>query len=325
MPRSALTGSRIRERRMLAGMKQADLAQQIGISASNLNLIEHNRRRIGEGLLRRIASVLGLDPAMLSEGAEAGLIAALREAAALNEGVPLPELDRMEEFVGRFPGWAALIAGQRERLQLLERTVEAMSDRMSHDPYLSASLHEVLSAVTSVRSAATILAETEDLEPEWQARFQRNLRQDAERLTEGAGALVAYLDGSVGEDGRRLPPQEEVEAWLALRGYRLPELEDGKARPAQLAAAAGLGSASARRILQHWLERYEADARRLPLTGLLSHHAAAGGDPAAIARRTGGDLALVLRRLAVLPDDPATPGAHQAGLAICDGAGALIF
>ena len=59
MTRDALTGSRIRERRVMAGQKQADLAKRIGISASYLNLIEHNRRRIGGKLLLNIAAALG--------------------------------------------------------------------------------------------------------------------------------------------------------------------------------------------------------------------------------------------------------------------------
>ena len=75
MARDTLTGSRIRERRSIAGMRQADLARQVGISASYLNLIEHNRRRIGGKLLLDIAQVLGVEPSMLTQGAEAALIA----------------------------------------------------------------------------------------------------------------------------------------------------------------------------------------------------------------------------------------------------------
>lgn len=60
MARDALTGTRIRERRAMGGLKQSDLARQIGISASYLNLIEHNRRRIGGKLLLDIAAALGL-------------------------------------------------------------------------------------------------------------------------------------------------------------------------------------------------------------------------------------------------------------------------
>ncbi|MCB1369110.1 MAG: helix-turn-helix transcriptional regulator, partial [Rhodobacteraceae bacterium] len=82
MARDTLTGSRIRERRIMGGLKQADLARRAGISASYLNLIEHNRRRIGGKLLLDIAEALDVEPAMLAEGAEATLIAGLREAAS---------------------------------------------------------------------------------------------------------------------------------------------------------------------------------------------------------------------------------------------------
>ena len=95
MNRDSLTGSRIRERRVIAGLKQADLAQQAGISASYLNLIEHNRRRIGGKLLLNIAHVLGVEPSALTEGAEAALIAALREAAN-DGGLGVAEVERVE-------------------------------------------------------------------------------------------------------------------------------------------------------------------------------------------------------------------------------------
>ena len=73
--REGLTGSRIRERRTIAGLRQADLARQVGISASYLNLIEHNRRKIGGKLLLEIARALKVEPQVILEGAEAALIA----------------------------------------------------------------------------------------------------------------------------------------------------------------------------------------------------------------------------------------------------------
>ena len=109
MARDTLTGSRIRERRLMLGIRQAELARKAGISASYLNLIEHNRRRIGGKLLVDLAQVLGVEPSMLTEGAEAALIAALREAAA-DAGPKVAELDRTDEFAGRFPGWAEVLA-----------------------------------------------------------------------------------------------------------------------------------------------------------------------------------------------------------------------
>jgi XRE family transcriptional regulator, fatty acid utilization regulator len=86
MKRGALTGSRIRDRRVAAGMKQADLARAAGISPSYLNLIEHNRRAVGGKLLADLARTLGCELSALTEGAEAALLGALREAAAAPGG-----------------------------------------------------------------------------------------------------------------------------------------------------------------------------------------------------------------------------------------------
>src|SRR5690554_32472 len=76
-----MTGTRIRQKRLARGIAQGALASQAGISASYLNLIEHNRRRIGGRILLRLAAALEVDPQTLSQGSEAALIAALHEAA----------------------------------------------------------------------------------------------------------------------------------------------------------------------------------------------------------------------------------------------------
>ncbi|MFC6584473.1 helix-turn-helix domain-containing protein [Sulfitobacter aestuariivivens] len=193
----ALTGSRIRERRVMAGQKQAELARQIGISASYLNLIEHNRRRIGGKLLLDIAGALGVEPQALTVGAEAALIATLREAAD-EAGLSGPEADRADEFAGRFPGWADVLAGTRQRVTALEQTVEALTDRLAHDPYLAASMHELLTTAAAIRSTAAILNENKALEPEWRNRFHANINEDSQRLSDSAQALVAHLDADEG-------------------------------------------------------------------------------------------------------------------------------
>lgn len=323
MPRSALTGSRIRERRVDKGIRQARLAEACGISASYLNLIEHNRRSIGGKLLNAIAEALGVEPSSLSEGADTVLLDALSGAAAgtLAAG---PETDRAEELAGRFPGWARLIIRQAERIGALERTVEALNDRLSHDPHLAAALHEILSAATAIRSSSAILAEETEIDPEWQARFHRNINEDSRRLAEAAQGLVGYLDAGTDTERGPLAPQEELEAWLAARGHHVAELE--RALPPDLDAvvnaAAELTSSAARDLARRFLARYRSDAERLPLGALREALAAAGPDPAALAARFGTDLACAFRRLAALP-----PGtlAEGVGLAICDASGALTF
>jgi hypothetical protein len=56
-----------------------------------------------------LADALGLDRAALAGRGAAALIEGLRSAAGRAHSVPA-ELDRLEEFVGRFPGWAGLVA-----------------------------------------------------------------------------------------------------------------------------------------------------------------------------------------------------------------------
>lgn len=321
---SALTGARIRARRLDLGLKQAELARRVGISPSYLNLIEHNRRRIGGKLLAGLAAALQTRPAALSEGAEAGLMAALREAAQVPGAAA--ELDRAEEFAGRFPGWAALVAEQAARVARLERTVAALDDRLANDPALSEALHEVLSVVTAIRSTAGILAEGGEIGADWQRRFHRNLHEDSRRLADSAQALVDYLDRGqkgAGTAGQRLLPQEELEAWLAEAGHHLAALEGAPgAAPEAVAAEAGPVVSEAGRVrARAHAERYRRDAERLPL-GALRADVAEGLDPVRIAARRGLDMATVLRRLATLP-----PGTLPAplGLVSCDGAGAITF
>lgn len=321
MPASALTGTRVRERRQLLGLRQADLARSVGISASYLNLIEHNRRRIGADVLNRLADALGLDPAALAEGAEGARIEALRAAAATAPDGLRPEIDRIEDFLGRFPGWGDLVAAQQVRVAQLEQMVAALNDRISHDPHLSSALHEVLSAVSSVRSTAAILAETEDISPEWRARFHANLHADSERLAVGAEALVAYLDASGDDPGvpGAAAPQEEMEVWLNARGWHLPELEEGGGGPTALQdEIAALASGAARVLAQAWVSRAAAEARALPLARFRTEMVRLGRDPALMAAEFGVDVAAVMRRIATLP------GATE-GLVICDASGALLL
>lgn len=322
MARDTLTGSRIRERRSIAGMRQADLARQVGISASYLNLIEHNRRRIGGKLLLDIAQELGVEPSMLTQGAEAALIATLREAAA-DAGAVAAEVDRADEFAGRFPGWAEVLAAGHRRIASLERAVETLSDRLTHDPHLAASLHEVLSTAAAIRSTASILAETGELEQEWRDRFHRNLNEDSLRLAESSKALVAYLDESDATEERRGAPQEEVEAFVARNAFHFVRIEEGGADPDQLVRdAPELTSQAARQIAREVLLRYAEDVRSMPLAAFGDALGRLGLDPMALAGAFNVALSAVFRRLAAMPAS-VLPG--EVGLVVCDASGSILY
>lgn len=309
MALSALTGSRLRERRQALGLRQADLAAEVGISASYLNLIEHNRRRIAEDLLTRLAAALDVSLDSLQESHAEGRLDALRAAAAAVPGAGA-EVDRLDELVGRFPGWAATLGELHDRSHALGRVVEVLSDRMAHDPHLSASLHEVLSAVSSVRTTAAILADTDDIDPAWRQRFHQNLHADSERLALGAEALVAYLDAAgPGQEHSIASPQEEVEAWAEACDWQLGMGQD-------LAQSTHLASGAGRSLALALQTQLAADLVAMPDPAFAEAFARLGPDPLALAGAFGVPVLAAFRRIALRPGS-------GLGLLLCDGSGTL--
>ncbi|MBO9477259.1 helix-turn-helix domain-containing protein [Shimia sp. R11_0] len=323
MAQQSLAGSRIRERRVMAGIRQAELARRVGISGSYLNLIEHNRRRIGGKLMVDIANALEVEPSLLSEGAEAALLSALREAAAVATQA-MPEIERADEFAGRFPGWASLIAQLHSRQRSLEHTVATLTDRLTHDPHLATSMHEMLSIITAIRSMAGILADTKEIEPEWRNRFHRNLNEESLRLADGAQKLVAYLDAAGEGDTGMVLPIEEVEALVAAHGFQFDHLAEMSAAQLRdfIAAQSLLTTEDARAMAFVVLDRLRQDARLLPFDTVQRHLTDGPVDPVALANTCAAPFGAVLRRLATL-SDVLLP--RPLGLVMCDGAGSMML
>jgi len=321
MPRSALTGSRIRARRLDLGIRQTQLAEDCGISASYLNLIEHNRRRIGGKLLVDIARTLDVEVSALSHGADEALLQELRSAAEAVEDTDAQ--DRAEEFAGRFPDWARVLVGQARRVASLEQAVETLSDRVAHDPFLSASLHDILSTAAAIRSTSAILAEEKDVDPAWQARFHRNLHEDSRRLADASRALASYLDAGGDTSKVVLSPQEEVQAWLERIDFRLEAVESGgDVADDILISDESLGSDASRALARDYLRTYRSDAARMPEGAFCEVLAEHGPDPAVLETTFAAGYPAVFRRIAALAPSAGLP---SVGLVVCDGSGTLVF
>ncbi|MGR3542179.1 MAG: short-chain fatty acyl-CoA regulator family protein [Hasllibacter sp.] len=300
MPRDLPAGPRIRERRLAAGIAQSALARRCGISASYLNLIEHGRRPLGRALLNKVADALDVDPARLAEGSEDALV---RDLRALPGAAEAEADSSVDAFVARFPAWAALAVREGARAAALEGRVRELTDRIGHDPQLAAALLEVVSAATAIRSSASILAEGE-VDPDWQRRFLRNIREDSLRLSTGAEELSRFLrSGHGGGDGDGagqgpLTPREAAERWLHAGG--------AGAAPTGTAAAIAAGVA----------DRLARDAALAPDGAVRAARAEGARDAAALSARLGVPPAVAVRRLAAL--DPA------AGMVLADASGAPV-
>src|SRR3954454_10731337 len=88
-----LIGRTVRRLRTERGLSQQALAAQLGISASYLNLIEHDQRAVTASLLIKLGETLRVDLATLSGRGERQLEVSLREAF----GDPLLSADAVPE------------------------------------------------------------------------------------------------------------------------------------------------------------------------------------------------------------------------------------
>lgn len=319
MPDRQLTGTRVRNRRLDQGLRQAEVARLVGISGSYLNLIEHNRRRIGGKLLNDLAHVLEIDPVLLVDGTNAAIISPLQQAVA-----EAPEVGAdgasAEELVARFPAWASLIVAQHTKIAELKGQVARLTDRLAHDPQLATSLHDVISTATAIRSTASILVESPDLDADWRDRFNNNIDKESRRLAESSKALAGFLNIEKEAATNVSTPMQRAELFLAAEQHRALDVEYARLSPQE--ATADMADAPAQSIVRGWLEQRAKDAQQAPLPLFAEFASRVAYDPARLAEAGGWPLDLVFRRLAHLPDEKGHP---PMGLAECDAAGVIIY
>ncbi len=216
-------GARIRDRRREQGLTQSALAAAAGISASYLNLIEHDKRAIGGALLRRIAEILEIDVGHLSGSDDARLAQDLVELARSFGSATLPE-DSALGFVARFPDWARAFVHLHRRYRESADAALALSDRLSQDPALVEISHAVLTQVTAIRSFAEILDSHGDLVPEERGRFASIISQQSDELANSARQMLDLLGGTRGQV-RSSTPRDEVDDFIIAHGNHFPALE----------------------------------------------------------------------------------------------------
>ena len=325
----AILGTQIRERRRQIGITQVDLAQRIGISPSYLNLIERNKRRIAGPLLRKTAEALGLGLDELDGAAERRLAEALTEIAHLPEMGPLNiEVRSTGELIGRYPGWsralAALVRSERDARQ----TARALSDRLTHDPYLGETVHRMLSRVSAIRSIAEILTEFDDIPPDQMERFHKIIADESTNLSDVGEALATYFDKTDASE-RTLTPLDEVESFFEAHANHFEDIETATASmdvpdsveaaradaqthlggtiDALVARAPQIETTTATARARAALLDYAATALLLPHLRFGQMAAKARYDIETLAAWTGLGVQVICRRLATLPPDGQHP------------------
>ena len=310
-----ILGARIREYRRQLGVTQAEMARRIGISASYLNLIERNKRRIAGTLLRNVADNLGVSIEDLDGAPERRLVETLGEVARRPAlaGHEL-ELDALGDFVGRYPGWARAIAALARSEEAAQHLARTLSDRLTHDPFLGEAVHRMLTRVAAIRSAAEILAEFGDIGEEDRQRFNRIVHDEAQALTEVGEALAVYFDKAE-ESETALTPQDEVEALFNARRNSFAELEAPGADEAEtlmrvnriVAQTPAIDTDLARTRAVQRLQAYAERAGRMPMQDFAARAADLRYDIDALAVAMDAPHEEIFLRLTALPEAEGVP------------------
>ena len=311
-------GARIREKRIQLSIRQSQLAKIVGVSPSYLNLIEHNRRRIGGKLLTDLAEALSIDADLLSEDRKSSKVARLEEVAHYHK-VDMQE-ESARELATRFPRWSSFIIDLDRNVRSLEAKIDALSDRLSHDPQLATSLHEVITTVTAIRATSSILSDSKDIDPMWQMRFQRNISEDSLRLAEEAQALVDYLDTDETE-ARTGTPYEEVETFLQENEFYFEMIETETTDVEEILNISSIRSTAARVLARNILETYQMDATALPLSSLIDD-LPIQASLSQLAQKHNCKIPQMMRRLACLPTDIV---GRDFGMVSMDVTGSILF
>ena len=121
-------GRTVRRLRSERGFSQQALAHRLGISASYLNLIEHDQRVVSSSLLIKLAAVFDVDLAALSGAEERRLEVRLREVFTdpLLATAPVPE-DEIAVLAASAPTAASLVLGLYERFQAARDDASGMT------------------------------------------------------------------------------------------------------------------------------------------------------------------------------------------------------
>ena len=241
-----ITGLKIRERRRSLGLKQNELARRAGISAPYLNLIERNKRPIGGVLLAALARELDLSVDDLDGSAEWRLrdqLITLGEDPAI--GNAAMRADELDAFLARHPAWARGAARAYAAYQAAEGEIEALSDRLTHDPVLAEAIHSMLTEITALRSTAEILADPREIPPAQRRRFEQIVDHQSARLSRTASALAGHFD-RLSEERRPRHAVEEAEELLHRSdAAEAVEAAAGRMREALLASGSDLEAALA--------------------------------------------------------------------------------
>jgi predicted transcriptional regulator/DNA-binding XRE family transcriptional regulator len=309
-------GPKIRRLRKGLGLTQTQMAEELGVSASYLNLIERDQRPVSARILLQLAETFDLDLRGFGADADAAVLAALRDVAA-DPLLSAFEIDAAElrELAERQPRIADALArlhgGYREALAGAAELLERQAGRDEPGALLGDApadevrdvLHDRNNHFPTLETAAERLAEELD------ARDGQIFASLARRLLERHAVTVKILPYDVmagslrrfDRHSRRVLLSEMLapSARIFQLAYQLALFEAGEEID-RLAAEPQLSSEEARGLLRIGLASYIAGALMMPYERFRAAAAETRHDIDVLAQRFSASIEQVCHRLTTL-------------------------
>ncbi|MCW8916226.1 MAG: short-chain fatty acyl-CoA regulator family protein [Magnetovibrio sp.] len=264
MAKNIMLGTRLRKLRNDRGLSQVKLADQLGISASYLNLIEHNRRTLTVPLLLRLSQILEVDPQVFYPQQENLLSAEITETLQdpMFEDLQLSNAD-VGTMVADAPELCQAVIKAYGAYRKSHEDLQMVSERLAQDPVISNAGYRLRMLLTSILSFSEILHDTDDLSENERQDFSKIVMNESENLSEAVTDMLGLITGDGLMDvAEGLSPTEAVTDFMQSNNNYFPEIEDAAT---EMRREAGLESAAPHmRLTGYLLEKHGVTIETAP-------------------------------------------------------------
>jgi hypothetical protein len=237
----AKLGKRVRRLRASLQLTQVEMAKRLNMSASYLNLIEHDQRPLTLKLLLRLGEVFDVDLNAFSESEEGRIVTYLAEVLVdpVFRGRAITQ-DEIRDVVGASPDLGRAVLDLYRAYRSAQEEAGNLGEELRNREVLAGISYEFRDLVASIRSFAEILQDNPNLDVEQRRRFTSVILENSKRLVPlFSGLLNANPDGAAASAADARPPTEDVADFLQMHASYFPGLEDAAE---EIRRAAGIDS-----------------------------------------------------------------------------------
>ncbi len=228
MAKQTFIGAKLRRLRLDKQLSQVDLAAELGISASYLNLIEHDRRDLTVPLLLKLSQILKVDPLIFASEQDGRLLADVTEALhdPLFQGDAITD-EAISNLVADHPELSSALAKLYQSYKGALGDSEYMRERLSQDSLLADSSFRLRTLVTSILSLTEIMNDNADMDSSQRQDFLNIVFNDSKTLIDTVNEMLSFAgrDHSAGTTST-LSPADAATDFIQQNNNYFEQIED---------------------------------------------------------------------------------------------------